>query len=1008
MPGARPVDDLTLQELRSALDEAIGTLPEKYRAPIVLCYLEGKSHDQAAKELGWPKNSVTNRVVRGRDLLRRQLERRGIGLAAGTLATSLVETAAAAPIPALLTIKTVKAAALIAAGKNVAGGYLTAGALALAEEAITGMLGIKGKLVLIALALGLAAGGAGWARYSACSEGPQSAPQAQAKSPMAKSRTADTAKKELSVVTDQYGDPLPEGVVARMGTMRLRRDDQSSCDFAFTPDGKALVSARNNKVIQFWDATTGQPLQALRHEKRFTSFALAADGKVLATAGFEEITIWDVASGKQLRKINIGVEGALQIAAAPDGKTLASVGEEKVIRLWDVASGEEKRKLAIHADHGIRMQFTPDGKQLLATDWPEIRAWEVSTGREVRTIDTKHVTSFALSPNGAVLASGGVEYVNNRAEARLLLWDSATARELQQLQGHEHGVDALAFSPDGTTLASAEVDKIFLWDVATGKELRRMEKTGGIKQRLVFSPNGKTLASTAPGNETVIRLWHVATGKPLLPPGPDGVIHTVAFSPDGTRVVTGSWHAPSLRLWDASTGKNLWACQGEMGGVVKVIFTPDGKGFFSSNIDGTLRQWDARTGMEMRKFTIPKTYGPVVEMALSTDGKRLTSVNTTPNKAQTVIVWDVQTGKRLIQREGDHPYLGNIMAFSPDAEIAAEPKGNLLGLWKIATGKLLLTLDHGKGENLEESAAFSPDGRAVAALTSTYVRTPRGYDPTVSTIHLWELATGKTSLRLAGGDRLQAVAYSPDCRMVAAVGKGVMQLWDVATGKQLLAYRGQESDVFLGAIAFSRDGTKLVAGYCDSTALVWDLTPGIRRAGALLQTTWPVDRSKLWTNLESADAAKAHAAVWTLGARPQRALELINERLKPVDQVELRNIRQLVMNLGSNEFAVRQTATRELERIDDQAEPLLRETLKLKPSLEVSRRIEGILAQPRLIRDPELLRRLRAIQVLELIGTHEALRLLQNHANGAPNARATQEAISSVERLARRGTVASP
>src|SRR5207253_2067135 len=119
--------------------------------PLVLCYLEGKSYEQAARELGCPKASLASRLAKGRELLRRKLERRGITLAVGALAASLAEMAAAAPMPALLTIKTVKAAAVAAAGKAVAGGYLSARALALAEEAIKGLLIIKGNLVAMVL-----------------------------------------------------------------------------------------------------------------------------------------------------------------------------------------------------------------------------------------------------------------------------------------------------------------------------------------------------------------------------------------------------------------------------------------------------------------------------------------------------------------------------------------------------------------------------------------------------------------------------------------------------------------------------------------------------------------------------------------------------------------------------------------------------------------------------------------------------------------------------------------
>jgi RNA polymerase sigma factor (sigma-70 family) len=165
MSRGEPIDDVTWRELKDIVDEEISRLADKYRAPVVLCYLEDKSYDQAARELGWSKSSLAKRLTRARELLRRQLVRRGVGLSAGAVATALCERAAAAHVPALLTIKTVKAAALVAAGKAVVGGCLSAGALTLAEEGAA-IFGAKVKMVLLAIGFGLAISGAGWAGYS--------------------------------------------------------------------------------------------------------------------------------------------------------------------------------------------------------------------------------------------------------------------------------------------------------------------------------------------------------------------------------------------------------------------------------------------------------------------------------------------------------------------------------------------------------------------------------------------------------------------------------------------------------------------------------------------------------------------------------------------------------------------------------------------------------------------------------------------------------------------------
>jgi RNA polymerase sigma factor (sigma-70 family) len=148
MPG-EPLDELTWQELRGILDEEVGRLPDKYRAAVVLCHLEGKSYEQAARELGCPKSTLASRLERALELLRGQLARRGLTLTAGALATELGEKATAAPVAALLALNIVKAATGVAAGKTLEAGMLSPRALTLAEEAMKTMTGIKGKLVVL-------------------------------------------------------------------------------------------------------------------------------------------------------------------------------------------------------------------------------------------------------------------------------------------------------------------------------------------------------------------------------------------------------------------------------------------------------------------------------------------------------------------------------------------------------------------------------------------------------------------------------------------------------------------------------------------------------------------------------------------------------------------------------------------------------------------------------------------------------------------------------------------
>jgi RNA polymerase sigma factor (sigma-70 family) len=244
MPQADRLDEQTWRELRSILDEEIGRLSEKDRAPIVLCYLEEKSQDEAARELGCAKGTVARRLERGRELLRRQLIRRGITLSAGALATALCENAAGSPVAALLTLNSIKGALSVDGGAAVAAGYLSAPALALAQKALSRLSCIKGKLIAVVLALALAAGGIGWASYGAfATKSPPSDTDLHAEEQQA----SIPEKKRDPTAKDQYGDPLPQGAIARLGAAHFRHEGTCT-DLAFTPDGKTLVGHTQSGV----------------------------------------------------------------------------------------------------------------------------------------------------------------------------------------------------------------------------------------------------------------------------------------------------------------------------------------------------------------------------------------------------------------------------------------------------------------------------------------------------------------------------------------------------------------------------------------------------------------------------------------------------------------------------------------------------------------------------------------------------------------------------------------
>jgi hypothetical protein len=234
--------------------------------------------------------------------------------------------------------------------------------------------------------------------------------------------------------------------------------------------------------------------------------------------------------------------------------------------------------------------------------------------------------------------------------------------------------------------------------------------------------------------------------------------------------------------------------------------------------------------------------------------------------------------------------------------------------------------------------------------------------------------------------------------LLARVGKGDLEVWEVLTGKLRRRFRGHRAGI--GPFAFTPDGKALLSGSNDTTVLVWDVArQQEQRPGPLSEA----DLRDSWRTLADDNAEKADRAVCTLAANAGHSLPFLERNLRPAGVPEEEKLTRLIADLDSEQFAVRERAAQELERLGEQAETSLRQALKKSPSLEARRRMEGLLDRLRgMSPPPGLLRALRAAEVLERIGTPEARRLLESLARGAPEARLTVGAKASLGRLARR------
>jgi RNA polymerase sigma factor (sigma-70 family) len=982
-------DEQARAELRLLVDDEIGRLPDKFVAPVVLCWMEGKSHEQAPKELGWAKGTLTSRLMRARELLRQRLLQRGVELTGAAGALVLGEQTAKAVVPAPLIIHTTKAATALVNGSTLTAAGVSAEAIAMAEEAVRAGAAIKIKLMVILLTFGIACGGGGWAAYHGFGE-KASTTQASAGTQPPQTNSDKPALKEPPRRVDLYGDPLPEGAIARLGTSNFRVPLFATIAYAL---GDKVIVSGSRAGIQFWDAATGKPINLFKGDGK-GMLAISADGNTLITNAFEVI---DMATAKQICRLQ-GWNGAA--ALSPDGRiaaissrTEAGTGVWKVV-LWDVATGKEIHSQLATGFHSLA--FSPNGKTLAACNFTDgVRLSDVDSGKELIKLNIKDSQSVVFAPDGKTLAS----FANYPTGSIVRIWDVKSGAVVHSLKGTE-GNRFAVYTPDGKSLATTDDwGFIRIWDAAMGKEIRRWQTpadNGGYSQS--FTSDGKILATVV--GSAIVR-WDFATGKELDPAiGHRGQIDSLEFAADGKSLFSSStrwdgalveWDLASLREKNRlvagpfqDVGKN-WTgyvrdhTRDWQYAVLDGLYFGPKKDTLASHVDPVVRLWNLRTGIEVRGF-------PGHELAQSAmfsyDGKYLLTL-----AREGARLWEVATGRQL------HYWKEALLnqakfAFAPDSQWLAV--GRLDGtptirLFSMLDVKEIRAWDIQEG-NIS-GISISPDGKLLACSSVT-----KGGGPQAS---IWEVDSGKQlGKSILQGANLQASSFSADGRILAAIhgqrSDSTIRLWEVISGQQIRQIPLGTS--WMTSLAFSPNGRTLASGGPDSCILLWDLVNRQTDRKPAVQTR--AELETLWTDL-SKDAAEAYRAIWDLVLAPDVSTPFLKERLKPVIPLPA----ALIADLDSDRFAVRDKAVKTLEAQGEAAEDAIRKALQAKPTLEARRRLESIVDR---IEQPGgyVFQKLRAIAALEYIGTAQAKEVLQGLVI-APNPRVAEAAAMSLRRLAK-------
>jgi len=831
---------------------------------------------------------------------------------------------------------------------------------------------------------------------------------------------------------DRHGDILPLGAFARLGTARLQHQ---SFGLVFSPGGKLLASAGRDGVVRLWDAASGKEMNRLAGHNGFAyCVALSPDNKLLASGDVSHVHLWEVASGRKLRslvaldrgnKANTGrIIGIYGLAFLRDGKLLAASEGSDGIRLWEVATGKDLGRLEHRRPD--RMVNLLAAATTLASATPDgtIRFWDAGKRRKLRTIKLKDGAGvIAISPDGSKLLVGNERYLYEKngkftgIEGKFFLWDVAADKEIRHWTV-PHQVRTAAFSPDGRWLAFSHLGIIDIWDSAGKKLIRRIKHRAGQVSHTAFSPDGKTLASQG---ALSIQLWNLDTGTSLFS-GHDGHVDSVAFSPDGKRLVSSCREDRTVRIWDLATGREQGLLWNDWNWLGDAVFASDGKTAVCSSSANTILVWECGSSEKAREYKRPGNDFVFAGNPFTLAGDKLISLSR--DTASTMVVTsNMHSGKESNRKQLQYipAPRGTFQAiFSSDGTLVGEISGEDVFIHEVGSGRTILHLRPETvepGEFLTGPLVFTPDGRNLAAISTIVAEDHRARQPKV---RLWEVATGSEVFAekapaesfpfFKSKEKNSSATVSPDGRVLAIANRqdfhdepraeGLpIRLWDLATGKEFAHY--QDAVACATSLTFSPDGATLAAGMSNASVLLWDLKTARTALRARTRDPDGQQLDSLWKSL--GDSKRGYSAIWSLADAGDRAVTLINDRLKPAAPVDSKHLARLIADLGSASFSARNKANLALEELADLAEPVLRRADISNLPLETKRRIEQLLNKVRgPVTAPVTVRDVRAIQVLEYIATPKAQAVLKALANGTPEARLTGEARKALPRLAKR------
>jgi RNA polymerase sigma factor (sigma-70 family) len=988
-PPARPDDGLLgWRELQAVLQAEMPRMPAKYREAFLCCVVEGQTKAEAARRLAVPVGTVSSRLAKAREMLRVRLTRRGIELPAVLAALSVGSAVSA---------KVVRQAIGGATGQQRIAASVSNHLRPAGDGPVSQKILLVG-LTAVAVGVGL---------------GLRADPPAGTDPPKA----ADPDRPVVETRTDADGDPLPPGALFRFGTARFRRAEA------------------------------------------FRATVLSADGTRMAAAGAAAVTIWDLKTGRVVREFPPTVcdtaQGG-QLAFLDGDRRLATSTkmqsgwltinppepvQGQVARVWDLNSGKRLGNLMVKEDtdwagaggvwpvDGGRKLLTVSSllvgagqgpaRKTVAIVWDAVSLKELE--RQVHAIPITEVLDYSAAGDRVVCRRHSDPTNENRGEGdTLCVFDRKTGKEVWSRAAKEelHSLH-VAVGPDGSSLAICRDKKLELVDLATGKvrELKVNPSYWGSKP--VFSADGKSLLfanhntlfrfeapfDAAPqkmaavsrgfkfhllpdgkavvgvdGND-IIQQYDLATGQ-AAPREPNYVFSTKAACQRRGDLVAVSDAYGKLDLWNARDGKvvrSLRPARPSYGQpAYSLQFSPDDQILASATTAGVIDLWSIADGKLLHSVPVGKDAKDKVDGAdfiqFSADGKRLYFL---PRNRPTACI-DVATGRRV---EIDLATWSDFGLIVPESTLALFPGGRLVDL---ATGKEVRKVAESIRTHWElHAGSMSADGKRYAGTK---------VGPDGHLICVWDLQTGQ-ELMSAGGFQVSmvpVVRLHPDGKWVTVqLQDGTLRTWEVATGEQVHKVEGLNYHVWQ---------TMVLGPHGRSALPCNDMSP-------LLYSLRPPDTPKafgpeLWDRLAGGGAA-AYRAQWAMLDHPDQALDLLEQKL-PVEATKRERawFDDRAAKLDDAQFRTREAAARDLgEAVAEIPLEWTDAAIKGSKSPEARERLEKLKRDREAALAPNHLRIERAVQVVELIDTPRARKLLENWSKGQRLSNLKESAAAGLNRL---------